>query len=351
MSDETENPQRAEAEAALRAAINPDGPPPEMPPLTFAGKVRLHALIAVVTVATLLHSVEGPLWIILGGAATSAVHLYGFIRLNPRYVGIELIGLTLIGYFALPDAPVYWMLGSAIGGGTAAILTGLDALEDDHFFVPALGAAAATLALFMFSQPGGGAEGLGLIATYVDGYRRAIEASLELPEMADLRAQLEENGNMEIFRARVGLVAVCMLIGLWVIVMWIFGRFARRRLGRIRGIFSSLIFFHIRPGYTFLLIVGLIFEILAVWSGREGLHGVSYPLFAICAAAFGMVYVGILLFMTAVKRVSAGRRPSIGFSMLIALGLILSVYIGPAVGLADVWLDFRKTRQIRGKFT
>ena len=114
--------------------------------------------------------------------------------------------------------------------------------------------------------------------------------------------------------------------------------------------FSSLLFFRVRPPYIFVLIAALLLEILAAWFGRESLHTISYPLFAVCAAAFLIVHIGIVLFMAALRRATEQGRPSIWFAIMVAMSLIFSPYIGPFVGLADVWLDFRRTKQIQDRF-
>lgn len=311
------------------------------------GRMKGYGLIAIVSIGTILLAREGPLEIVIGGAATSAVFLYGFSMFNPRYVGVELILLTILGYLTLPTAPVYWMMGSALGGGMGAILVLRGAEEDDHFFIPPMVAALFTFLLFSIGQNGGWEESLAIIGRYIETYRAAFDAMLALPENVEISKQFTSMSSWNQLHARVGLVAVSTLLGLWVVVLWLMNRFARRRTGQIQGVFNSLLLFRIRPIYTFLLIAGLIFEILATWFGRESLRYISYPLFAVCAAAFLMVHVGVVFFMAALRRAAAGGKASLAGSVLLLLALMLSLYVGPFIGLADVWFDFRKTKLIR----
>lgn len=313
--------------------------------------LRPYALVVLVSVGTLLLAREGPIAIILGGAATSAVYLYAFVRLNPRLVGLLLIAMTLAGTLSLHDPPTFWMMGSALGGGVGAILAQRRFEEDDHFFLPALAAAFSTFVLFLVSRPGGWTEGIEIIRNYIADYGREFDVMLSLPQNEDIRREFFRMESWKTFHPMIGLVAVCSLIGLWVLVLWMFNRLARRRAGRIELLGSSLLLFHVRPPYIFLLIAALIFEILGTWLERESLRMISYPLFAVCAVAFVMMYLGLVLFMAAMRRASSPSGLGIGFSLFVSLALALSFYIGPFVGFADVWLDFRKTRQIRDRFS
>lgn len=86
--------------------MNPAAAPMQAPPTAEARRAYSapggHGLIAVVSTATVLLAPESPEWIIIGGAATSAVYLHGFLALNPRWVALELILLTVCGYVLLP---------------------------------------------------------------------------------------------------------------------------------------------------------------------------------------------------------------------------------------------------------
>ena len=122
---------------------------------------------------------------------------------------------------------------------------------------------------------------------------------------------------------------------------------SRRRAGRIHNVVGSFLMFHIRAEYTFLLIAALFLEILTAWLGREGLRMVSYPLFAVCTVAFLIAYLGVVLLLLVRGRMLSPKSPSFGFTVLIVLALVFAIYIGPVIGLMDVWFDFRKTKLIR----
>jgi hypothetical protein len=315
------------------------------------GSARGYALIALVSAGTILLSAEGPVQVIVGGAATSGVFLYGFLQFNPRIVALELIALTLLGYYLLPSAPTYWMMASALGGGVGAILALKNAEEDDHFFLPAMATGAFTLVLFVLGQEGGFADSVGIIEGYIADYGAASQTMLAEPANENLRRFLTELSIWGAIQPRIGLVALSALMGLWVLVLWIMNRLARRRAGKFDYLFSSLLLFRVRSGYIFLLIAALIFEILSTWSERESLRALAYPLFAICAAAFLMVHVGIVAFMMAARRLESQTAPSPVAAVLFLFALALSLYIGPIIGLLDVWFDFRKLKALRERLT
>lgn len=327
---------------AMRADENP-----AVSPAALKG----YALIGLVCAAAMVLSAEGPVAVILGGAVISAVVMHAILTLNPAVVALEVILLTLLGHLALPSAPTYWMMGSAVGGAVAAGLARRAAEEDDHFFLPPLATGLATFLLFALGQEGGWAASLAVIGDYVASYTSAFDAMLALPENQDIYEEFTAMEQWESIHQRIGLIGACLLIALWTLVMWLFNRVARWRLGRTDNLISSLLLFRVRAGYTFLLIAALIFEIVAVWREREALHMIAYPLFAVCAVAFLMVYVGVVMFFVAIRRAAAGPVRSIGLTLFLIGALALAFYVGWIVGLADVWIDFRKVRVIRERFS
>jgi hypothetical protein len=170
---------------------------------------------------------------------------------------------------------------------------------------------------------------------------------MRLPENATLFEEIGGESGVERTAPRIAMIAVCILLAGWLLMLWALGQFVRRRIGRALPFGNTLLIFRIRPGYTFLLILALIFEILSVWFEQERLKLVSYPLFTICAAGFWLVYVGIVLFLLALGRAIAPGTSRWGLRLAALVALALSFHVGPLVGLADVWFDFRKMRRIR----
>lgn len=328
-------------------------------PRSRAAAVHGYLLLALVGAATLVLSREGPTALILCGAATSAACLHGFLALNPRWVALEMIVLAAVGYLTLPEAPVHWLLGSASGGGVAALLTLAKAREDHHFFLPAFATAGVTALLFVLGQGANWTESIDILNRYIAEYSEAMRMTAEAVGLDEAIREAQGEATWERWGPRVGLVAVCALIALWMVVLWFFHRFARRRLGLIGGFLHSLVLFRVGHIYTFLLIGALVFEILSVWLGEEGFRKVSYPLFAVCGVGFLMVYLGVVLFFVAFVQASVPRSSPPGMRLAImagvavaaALAMVTALQVGPLIGLADVWIDFRKIGLIEDKLT
>lgn len=306
-----------------------------------------YAAIAALSACTLAFGGVSPLTGAILGAVTSAAYAYGYLRLTPRWVGVELAIFSMAGYAGELALTASWLAGSGMAGALAAMLSGGGAREDHQFFLPPV-AALGFFALFYAVAPGGQAgNAFELVSATVERIDVAMAEALRMPENREIAEQMDGTGNLEAFSRRLALMSVCVVLGVWVLLLWLLGQSVRFRAGRSLAFGPTLLLFRVRTGYTFLLIAALILEILSVWSEQERLRLISYPLFTLCAAGFWLVYLGILLFLLALGRAAIAGRPQWGLRIAGLVALMLSVYIGPIVGLADVWFDFRKMRKIR----
>lgn len=322
-------------------------PPGTRPDLRGARALAAYGMIAALSGATLAFGAVSPLTGAILGATTSAAFAHGYLRLNARWVGLELALLCMAGYAGGLPLTASWLGGSGLAGATAAMLTAGGAREDHQFLLPPM-VALAFCALFYAAAPGEPAgNAFELVSGTVDRISGAMAEALRMPENRELAEQMNGAGNLEAFSRRLALMSICVVLGVWVLLLWLLGQTARFRAGRALAFGPTLLLFRVRTGYTFLLIAALISEILSVWFEQEWLRLISYPLFTVCAAGFWLVYLGILLFLLALGRAAVADRPRWGLRIAGVLALMLSVYIGPLVGLADVWFDFRKMRQIR----
>lgn len=322
-------------------------PRPAPAPESGARILAAHLLIAALSAGALYAPRISPMAAALAGAAASAAYLYGYLRLNPRWVGAELTLLAMAGFLTQPPLHAAWLAGSGMAGAAAALLTGGGAREDHQFFLPPVAALAFTVLLYSVGRGPAGPPPARWLPQTLDQLAEAMTQALKLPENAQI---LEDLGGEEAalrLAPRLALISVCAVLVLWMLLLWLLGQLVRHRAGRALGLGGTILLFRIRTGYTFLLIVGLVFEILSVWFEQERLKLISYPLLGACAAGFWLVYLGVILFLLALARAAAPGRPRWMLRVLGAMALALSLYIGPFVGLADVWFDFRKMRQIR----
>ncbi len=322
-------------------------PPKRTIPLTGWNALPAYLCIALISGATLLLTGLSPLMAAVIGTVAAPAYLYGYLRLNPRLVGIELTFFCAVGFLLKMPVPLSWLAGSGIAGATGAALCGGGAREDHHFFLPPIAALACFALIFTAADGSQGGNAYVFLTQGVENLSGAVEESLRLPENAELLQEIGDEAAVSALAVQLALISLCVLLFCWLLGLWATMHVIRYRTGRSLRIRESLLLFRIRTSYTFLLIGALILEILSVWWEQEGLRLVSYPLFSLCAAGFWLVYLGIILFLLALGRVAVKNRPSWGLRFVALAALALSIYVGPLIGLADVWFDFRKMRQIR----
>lgn len=322
-------------------------PPKRTKPLTGWGALMASGVIAAFSLLLLGFGGASPMSAGGLGALVSGAYLYGYLRLNPRLVGIELTLFCVAGYLMDQPVALAWLAGSGMAGAVGALLCGGGAREDHHFFLPPLTALAFFALVYTAADGSEGGNALLFLTSGVDTLASAMEEALQLPEN---REMLEEIGSGESLTAvahHLALLSLSFILFVWLLFLWLVTHLVRHRTGRSLRLRETLLLFRIRTAYTFLLIGALVLEILSVWLEQERLRLASYPLFSICAAGFWLVYLGILLFLLALGRVAARNRPQWGLRLLALAAFALSIYVGPFIGLADVWFDFRKMRQIR----
>lgn len=322
-------------------------PPKRTTPLRGWRAVAAFLVLAAVSSTVLLFAGDSPFSAAGLGALAGAAYLYAYLRLNPRFVGIVLTLFCVAGYLADQHVTLAWLAGSGMAGAAGALLCAGGAREDHHFFIPPLAALGFFALIFTIADGSDGGNALIFLTSGIDALAAAMEEALRQPEN---REMLEEIGSGESVAAvahHLALLSLCVVLFFWMLFLWLATQVVRHRTGRSLRLRETLLLFRIRSAYTFLLIGALVLEILSVWLEQERLRLASYPLFSICAAGFWLVYLGILLFLLALGRVAARNRPQWGLRLLALAALALSIYVGPFIGLADVWFDFRKMRQIR----
>jgi len=322
-------------------------PPKRTKPLTGWRALSAYLFIASASSLLLGYGAASPMSAGGLGALASGAYLYGYLRLNPRFVGLELT-LFCVGGFLL-DLPVAlsWLAGSAMAGAVGALLCGGGAREDHHFFLPPLAALAVFALVYTIADGSEGGNALVFLTSGVDTLAVAMEEALRMPENREMLEEIGPGQPMGDVARHLALLSLCVVLFVWLLLLWLVTHVIRHRTGRCLRLRETLLLFRIRTAYTFLLIGALVLEILSVWLEQERLRLASYPLFSICAAGFWLVYLGILLFLLALGRAAARDRPQWGLRLLALAALALSIYVGPFIGLADVWFDFRKMRQIR----
>lgn len=330
---------------------DPDAVAPDEAPEREQARGLYIALVVVSPVCMVLSGLD-VMVALIGSAVTLAIYWVGFLRANPRMVGLELIGIVLVAYYMLDAMAVLWIAGSALGGGAGAWLTHQRAGEDDFFFLPLAAAAAGFVMLVGLGTAFQWQPALERARELIAEQRAYLEQEIERLEAPDTGASLFQNADPELLKAwvpRAGRLFTGATLAVWSLLLWVGGRLARRRSGRFHPSRSALILFKMRQHYTFLLIVALFLEILRNLCGWQALGYVAWPLIGVFGMAALAEGLGVAAFHLAVLRAKGfllNRIWIVVFVLIMAMILPYALLLLAAVGLLDVWFDFRRLEKI-----
>lgn len=275
---------------------------------------------------------------ILGAAVAMMAFWIGFYRL-PTYVVSLVLGLCiLISLRNFPQLSVAILAASALAGAVGARLTRAEAEEDDFFFIPLLTAVTVMAVLITMGVGGGWVNVAGRVmramqrwvADMTTGLKAFYGEGVEIPDyMSNIKVQLT---GLIIFGA---------------LAQWLAGRLARRLLGRLRGLHVSLIMFRIQVRYTFLLILGLILAIFSSLGTSDTFAYLAWPVLGVVALAGFLDGLGIVLFLAALRRMAGRAQEAFWLTLLGTATALLFGQFTALVGLADIWMDFRKLERLR----
>lgn len=308
------------------------------------------ALLPVVSFFSILVMHADLFLAILFSGLVAGVYWFAFLRLNPRMVGLALIPIILVPYYAwadrMPDIiyATLWMAASALAGGVGAWLTRRREMrEDDMILIPPAACALAFLVLIWLGTGAQTDTALNRAHEKLKAYPTNFIASMEAEP--ELRAMLTPEYR-EAMNSITPLSLTATLAVLWALGLWIFGRLARRLAGCVEGPRAALILLRIAPRYIFLLIAALGLGILGSLPGGGWLLYIAAPVLLILATAFAMVGLGIGIFFAALRR--ATGEPTRGAILLGATfaALLLLPQVLVIVGLVDHWFDYRRLGRI-----
>lgn len=309
----------------------------------------VYILAPALTYALILYTAQGDATIaILTSMATLILYWIGFSRANPRLVGLELIGVILLTYYTVhPPMAVLWVAASAVGAAAGTWLQFKNGNESDFYFlIP----PAAALSFVFLVWLGAGAS---LSPALTRAGHELVQARREMFEMAKaIETQKPEQGRvlretLEELKGDVDVLIVNFLLVVWTFGLWVAGRVSRAFLGQLGGRRHSLAFFRIDERYIFLLIVGLVLEILNGLAPRWGMQWLAIPLLAVFSLAGFIEGVAVVLFYGAVQRFKGQRW---GGHLWNVAGLVLAIrlpFLAVLVGLSDVWFDYRRLHGLR----
>jgi hypothetical protein len=120
------------------------------------------------------------------------------------------------------------------------------------------------------------------------------------------------------------------------------------RLQRMRGEpVLPLIFFKIKEPYVFLLIFAMGAEIFRYLLERKELLYISRPLFVFIGTTYFLAGLAVVGFMIISSRARPKTLLSRWLVIFLVMILLMKPIVGAAIGLLDIWFDFRKLKLIK----
>lgn len=117
------------------------------------------------------------------------------------------------------------------------------------------------------------------------------------------------------------------------------------RIQRLPGVFyKPFIFFKIKERYVFLLIFAMGVEIFRYLLERKDLLYISRPIFIFLGATYFIGGLAVLGYMVWASRQRTNSILSRWFLILLCVLLLMKPIIASAIGLLDIWFDFRKLK-------
>jgi hypothetical protein len=318
---------------------------PASPPGPLAATL-LYLMLPLVFLACALISPD-PVLAILASLVMTIAFWVAFYRLNPLWVGSELLILALATRHQFPDPTLPWILASAVAGGAGAWLTRRDAEEDDFYFLPLGAAVLVFLVLTGLTSGGLWRHEIQLLNQVIQETRVTMEQNMKEIQANGPGLMPMTRENWDQMSPVLGYYLLPSFIGLWILGLWLCGRLARRILGRLKGPRPVLMLFQIRQRYIFLLILGLILEIFSILSKREGLAYIAWFLLGVIGIAGFFEGLGVILFLVTIRRMLGRFQSALWLSLLGIVVALAFQWVSVVLGLADIWFDFRKLERLR----
>lgn len=332
---------------------NPSPPegaaPPEKPRPAWLAPLIMYLLTPPGAYLLVLRTAWGDLnTALLTSALTLFLFWVAFSLANPRLIGLELIGVILVTYYRVqPPMAVLWVTASAVAAATGVLLWHEQMREQHYFFlVP----ASALICFVFLVWLGAGARIEPSIMRARREFKMERQQALEIAKSFDDQ-KLTESGKavrewIEKSEQLFNIGVATSWLEIWILALWVFGRVSRRILGQFQSRRHSFVLFKIGQPYIFLLIIGLVLEILNGLAPRWGMQWVAFPLLVTFAVACFFDGLAVVLFYGALQRFRGHRTAGIVWDV-VGLMLAITTHAAILIGLSDIWFDFRRLHGTR----
>lgn len=308
----------------------------------------LYIMLAAAAALCLQLTTLDPFTAIFGSAVALGAFWVGFGMLQP--VGVaSLLGICIIlgaaGHH--PSLSVALLAATGAAAAVGAHLSRRELEEDNYFFLPLLTVAGLMALLVTLGAGNGWNVVLRHAGLMIIEKSQQNEKFLRMWLDVDNNPQALSQEALDSLLHPSGPFIMASLAVFWALIMWATGRLARRRLGRMRGLRTSLFMFRIEQRYIFLLILGLVLEIFSSLGMRETFAYLAWPILGVVALAGFLEGLGIVLFLAMIRRMAGQAQLAFWISALGVVVAVLDWRLITLVGLADVWFDFRKLERLR----
>lgn len=121
------------------------------------------------------------------------------------------------------------------------------------------------------------------------------------------------------------------------------------RIQRNRDIIiSHFLLFKIKERYVFLLIFGMGIEIFRYFLDRKGLLYFSRSIFVFLGVTYFLTGLAVIGFLILMQRLRSNSLFSKVLTLVLIFIIIMKPIICSAIGLLDIWFDFRRLKTIPG---
>jgi hypothetical protein len=230
--------------------------------------------------------------------------------------------------------------------GSVWLRLGRKRLElDDHLYLPLLMIALGIgILLFFRRQILGYREAFSLLCGLTDVLTSLHQILLDGAEQLTGEMREEYLALVENIQAQFPYYYIGAQIMAFTLVMNFILRVQRQSGDQ----WQPVLFLKIKEKYVFLLICGLGIEIVRYLFDQKQFLYVSRSIFVVLGATYFLAGLAVLGFLILTKRLRTDSFFSRWFVLMLLFLIIIKPVICMAIGLLDIWFDFRRLKILKG---
>ena len=230
--------------------------------------------------------------------------------------------------------------------GSVWLRLGRKRLElDDHLYLPCLMIALGIGILFFLRREIlGYTEAFSILSGLSDILKIVHQIMLDGAEQLTGETREEYLALVENIRAQFPYYYIGAEVTAFALVM----NFVLRIQRQVGDQWQPVLFLKIKEQYVFLLIFGLGIEIVRHLFDRKQFLYVSRSIFVVLGVTYFLAGLAVLGFLILTKRLRMDSFLSRWFVLMLLFLIIIKPVICMAIGLLDIWFDFRRLKILKG---